>query len=241
MSVIPPSSPINVVVTGASTGIGREIVKLLLTKLEVGHVVAIARSASKLSELRAFDPGQKLIPLPFDLANSNHGPIKKALKMLPHIGILINNAGTLVNKPFSKITLSDLQEVYQINVFAPFTLSQSILPWLHNYPGQAHIINIGSVGGVQGSVKFSGLSAYSSSKGALSVLTECMAEELSSTNISVNCLALGAVQTDMLTAAFPDFKAKTSPEAMAEYIVRFALNDAKLLTGKVMSISSSTP
>lgn len=232
---------VNAVVTGASTGIGREVVKLLLAHTEVSKVVAIARSASKLAELKAFDCDGKLITVAFDLVKTDHSLIKEALAHIGSIGVLINNAGMLVNKSFDSITQSDLQEVYQVNVFAPFLLTQTLMPWLRNYHGQAHVVNVGSVGGVQGSVKFPGLSAYSSSKGALSVLSECLAAELNSTNISVNCLALGAVQTEMLAAAFPKFRTKTTPNAMAEYIVRFALNDSMLLNGKVLCVSSSTP
>jgi NAD(P)-dependent dehydrogenase (short-subunit alcohol dehydrogenase family) len=97
------------------------------------------------------------------------------------------------------------------------------------------------MGGVQGSSKFPGLSAYSSSKSALSGLTECLAEELKTKNIAVNCLALGAVQTEMLAKAFPGYKAPVTPSQMAEFICDFALKGQHFFNGKIIPVSSSTP
>jgi 3-oxoacyl-[acyl-carrier protein] reductase len=94
---------------------------------------------------------------------------------------------------------------------------------------------------VQGSVKFSGLSAYSSSKAALVCVTECLAEELREKNISINCLALGAVQTEMLNEAFPGYKAPVSPSEMAGFIADFCLNAHKFINGKIIPVSLSTP
>jgi NAD(P)-dependent dehydrogenase (short-subunit alcohol dehydrogenase family) len=97
------------------------------------------------------------------------------------------------------------------------------------------------MGGFQGSAKFKGLSLYSASKGALAILTECMAEEFKEKNINVNCLALGSVQTEMLAKAFPGYKAQSSPAEMAEFIANFALNAYKQINGKIIPVSASTP
>jgi NAD(P)-dependent dehydrogenase (short-subunit alcohol dehydrogenase family) len=97
------------------------------------------------------------------------------------------------------------------------------------------------MGGVQGSAKFAGLSAYSSSKAALCTLTECLAEELKLENISVNCLALGAVQTEMLSKAFPGYRAPLSASEMAEFIVQFARSGHYYFNGKILPVSSTTP
>ena len=94
---------------------------------------------------------------------------------------------------------------------------------------------------LQGSAKFPGLTAYSSSKAAIAGLTECLAEELKDKNISVNCLAIGAVQTEMLEEAFPGYKAPLSPKQMAEYIFDFALKGHQYYNGKILPVSSSTP
>ena len=97
------------------------------------------------------------------------------------------------------------------------------------------------MGGVGGSAKFAGLSAYSSSKGALSILTECLAEELKDYNIHVNALALGAVNTEMLQNAFPGYVANTQPQQMAAFIYDFATTKYSFFNGKVLPVSNSTP
>jgi NAD(P)-dependent dehydrogenase (short-subunit alcohol dehydrogenase family) len=128
--------------------------------------------------------------------------------------------------------------MYNTNVFAPFLIIQDLLPLFNK---NSHIINIGSIGGFQGSSKFPGLSAYSSSKAALAGLSECLAEELAPKKIKVNCLALGAVQTDMLEEAFPGYKAPLNPTEMATFITWFALNGKNYFNGKVLPVSLSTP
>ena len=97
------------------------------------------------------------------------------------------------------------------------------------------------MGGFQGSVKFKGLSAYSSSKAALVGITECLAEELKDRNIAVNCLCLGSVQTEMFSTAFPSFIASSTTLEMAAYIAEFALEGQKFFNGKIIPVSVSTP
>ncbi len=97
------------------------------------------------------------------------------------------------------------------------------------------------MGGVQGSLKFPGLSAYSSSKAAVITLTELLAEEYKESGPSFNVLALGAVQTEMLEEAFPGYKAPISAEKMAKYIADFSLSGNEFYNGKLLQVSSSTP
>ncbi len=144
----------------------------------------------------------------------------------------------MLNKPLGMITAPEIEEVFSVNVKAPMLLIQALLPLMK--PG-SHIVNIGSMGGVQGSVKFPGLSAYSASKGALAVLTECLAEELKDRQIAVNCLAFGAVQTEMLAKAFPGYEAPVSAGKMAEFVADFALNGNRYFNGKILPVSLSTP
>ena len=106
---------------------------------------------------------------------------------------------------------------------------------------KSHILTISSMGGFQGSAKFAGLSAYSSSKAAIAGLTECLAEEFKGKNIAVNCLAIGAVQTEMLAEAFPGYKAQLLPFQMAEYIMDFAAKGHLYYNGKILPVSLSTP
>ena len=108
-------------------------------------------------------------------------------------------------------------------------------------PKTGHVVTISSMGGVQGSMKFAGLSAYSSSKGAVIAMTELWAEEFKESGPSFNVLALGAVQTEMLEEAFPGYKAPTTALEMATYIKDFALTGHTLYNGKLLQVSNSTP
>lgn len=229
-----------IVVTGASKGIGLEIVKQLAVD-EDNTVLAIARNSKKLNLLKKTSPKNILI-FAGDLTspsvlNKINAFIKTKTK---HVDVLINNAGHIIKKNFENISAKELQEVYDANVFAPFLLIQKLLPVMGKKT-KSHIINISSIGGVQGSSKFPGLSAYSSSKGALAGLTECLAEEFKTKNIACNCLALGAVQTEMLGKAFPGYKAPVTAKQMANFIVDFALTGHQYFNGKIIPVSSTTP
>ena len=116
---------------------------------------------------------------------------------------------------------------------------QAAIPKMN--PNGSHIVNISSMGGFQGSVKFPGLSAYSTSKAALCSFTELFAEEYKDSGIKMICLCLGAVQTEMLEEAFPGFKAPHSPEEMASFIYTFATTQGDFMNGKIIPVSQSTP
>ena len=218
-------------ITGASRGIGYETVQAFL---EAGHIVVVmTRNTEALSEL-AVKYDNRLHLSKVDLLNLS----SVALPDFP-VDILINNAGALVNKPFESITQEDLQKVYGTNVFGPIQIMQKLLP---QFSPQAHIVNISSVGGVTGSVKFPGLSAYSSSKGAMTILTECLQAEFGDkSDWAFNCLALGAVQTEMLEEAFPGYQAPVHTEDMAAYIMSFAMNNSRVMRGRVVEVALSTP
>lgn len=235
----------NVIITGASRGIGYQLVKLFA---QCGDctIFAISRNTSSLNKLvKDVQPqhyNSTIIPLAYDLEKQED--VKKIKATIAthtkHIDYIVNNAGALVNKPFEKISFNELNSVYTVNVFAPFLLIQTLLPLLGKKK-ISHIVNISSMGGVQGSSKFKGLSAYSSSKAAIAVLTECLAEELKEKNIRLNCLALGAVQTEMLSKAFPGYKAPLSATQMAEYILQFTITGSAYFNGKIIPVSLSTP
>ncbi|GIV27487.1 MAG: short-chain dehydrogenase [Bacteroidia bacterium] len=221
-----------ILITGCSKGIGLELVKRLSQN---HHIIAVSRNAIPYSHPHIFQVNgdinlKSTLQTCQDYLDKNHFPLD----------ILINNAGRLVNKKFETISEQELFEIYQTNVFAPFYWIQGLLNYLKKSP-QAHIVNISSMGGVTGTQKFPGLSAYSSSKGALSILTECLAEEFKNENIKCNALALGAVQTEMLSQAFPEYKAPLSSSEMAEFITWFALNGHKFFNGKILPVALSTP
>ena len=219
-------------VTGASRGVGFEICKQAAAN---GHrVIALSRNISPLKGIPDVHPFSVDLSLESEVVDF----VKEISSSFKIIDVLINNAGSLINKPFLKISSSDFEAVFKVNVFAVANLTRLMIPMMN---AKGHVLNITSMGGVQGSAKFPGLSAYSSSKGALVILTELLAEEFKDSGPSFNALALGAVQTEMLEEAFPGYKAPVSAAQMAEYIIDFALNGHQFYNGKVLPISSSTP
>ncbi len=224
----------NIVVTGAGKGIGYELVKLLT---ENGHqVVAVSRNLEKVKQNI---PGAYCFET--DLTQLNRQVFSAfVLEKLGVVDVLINNAGAILNKPFGEITLAEMQYTYNVNVFAVAGTIQTLLPLIKKQ-GEGHIINISSMGGYMGSAKFPGLSIYSSSKGALSILSECLAEEFREIGVKVNALCLGAVQTEMLSTAFPGYVAPLSPVEMARFIGDFALTAHHYMNGKCLPVSLSTP
>ena len=218
-------------ITGASRGIGFATTEKFLSN--GWQVVVLTRAIDKLEPLIKEYPGQLHI-CKLDLMQLD----EVQLPNLP-VDILINNAGALINKPLSQVSITDLHKSYGVNVFGPYLLIQKLLT---QFTEKAHIVNISSVGGIQGSVKFAGLSAYSSAKGAMNVLTECLQAEFEQeTQWSFNALALGAVQTEMLEEAFPGLQAPLQPEQLSPFIYMFATTAHLVMRGKVLPVSMSTP
>lgn len=225
----------NIVIVGASRGIGKAIVEQL-AKDSSNQILALSRNTKGMETFKKF-PNIKFAA--FDLNASNVREVAdRIFKELDTIDILINNAGYLVNKPFTELTKADLDACYQVNVIGVMQTVQAAVPKMGK---GGHIVNISSMGGFQGSVKFPGLAAYSTSKAAVCSFTELFAEEYKETPIKMNCLCLGAAQTEMLEEAFPGYEAPVSAEKMAEYIANFALTAHQWINGKILPISLSTP
>ncbi|NCF42930.1 MAG: SDR family NAD(P)-dependent oxidoreductase [Bacteroidetes bacterium] len=223
-----------VIITGTSRGIGFELVHLFS---KAGYaVLALSRNAKPVINLNY----ENITALSFDLNNvEDYNQVETFVQNeWTHVDILINNAGAIINKPFAETTFDDFKQIYGTNVFGVAELTRRVLPFI---PKTGHVVTISSMGGVQGSMKFAGLSVYSSSKGAVITLTELLAEEYKEAGPSFNVLALGAVQTEMLAEAFPGYKAPTSPIEMAAYIFEFAKTGQQFYNGKLLQVSSSTP
>jgi len=236
----------NIVVTGASQGIGYEVVKDFCRQLKSGKIIAISRNTVNLEKLKKecaeINPSVSVVTVAADLSSVKLSQTISGLlqaEML-HVDILINNAGLLIKKNFSDLSEEDIYRVYNVNVFAVFRLVKILKPQMGGVK-PTHIVNISSMGGFQGSVKFSGLSAYSTSKAAVAVLTECLSEEFKNDNIQVNCLALGSAQTKMLEEAFPGYRAPLTAKQMADFISNFALTGHSVFNGKILPVSLSTP
>ena len=223
----------NIIITGTSRGIGYEMALLFAN---AGHnVLAISRKTPQI-----LIDHENITCLPIDISDENqlqqvNDFVSKTWKK---VDILIHNAGSLLHKNFTEITTQEFQNIYKVNVFAVAELTKICIPFMEK---GSHVVTISSMGGIQGSMKFAGLSAYSSSKGAVITLSELLAEEYKENGIAFNVLALGAVNTEMLQEAFPGYEAPLSAKEMADYIYNFALTGNKYYNGKVLQVSSTTP
>ncbi|MBD3750414.1 MAG: SDR family oxidoreductase [Sphingobacteriales bacterium] len=234
-------APQKVIITGASSGIGFEAAIELAIN---GHeVIALARSKEKLENLQkitlSINPQAKIYAIVFDILNDDEQSLVDFVKRVwGSFNILINNAGKLINKPFKEMSELDMVEMFHMNVMGHFRMIKALYPLIEK---KGHIVNIGSMGGFQGSAKFAGLSAYSASKAALHNLTECLAQELGAEQISVNALALGSAQTEMLEQAFPGYQSPVQAYEMGQYVADFALNGHRFFNGKILPVALSTP
>jgi len=228
-------SPKHIVITGASRGIGVEIVKNLIKN---GHkVLAITRNIGPVSQIAAEYPDH-LFYESIDLTLTDVDLSAVIGKHMNRVDVLINNAGALISKPFIDTTIADWHLMLNSNLLSAIAVSLACVPKMGAH---SHIVNISSMGGFQGSIKYPGLSAYSTTKGALSILTECLSEELIGLGIHVNALCIGAVQTEMLEAAFPGYKAPISAVEMADYVCDFALKHGRFFNGKIIPVAINNP
>jgi 3-oxoacyl-[acyl-carrier protein] reductase len=234
-----------ILITGAGRGIGAATARLLT---EQGHtVLLVSRNRKQLEEVAAecnrLAGKEMAYPIPFDLSDLSDLEkefISKVKALTPGIDGLINNAGQLINKPFTEVPAGAAKSLFDINFFVPAQLIRICLPLMKD-SALKHIVNVSSMGGFQGSSKFPGLSYYSASKAALASLTECLAEELKETGIRINALALGSVQTEMLSEAFPGFTAPMAPAEMGRFFRWFILEGGDYFNGKILPVSVSTP
>ncbi len=223
-----------VIITGTSRGIGFELAQQFAKNNF--QVLALSRNQKPLDNLKV----NNIKTLSVDVCNQKD--LQKVSKYLSEswqdVDILIHNAGFLINKPFENLTKEDFLRVYDVNVFGVAELTQVCIPYLKK---GSHVVTISSMGGIQGSLKFPGLAAYSSAKGAVITLSELLAEEYKAQEIAFNVLAIGAVQTEMLAEAFPDYQASLQADEMANYIYNFATTANKFYNGKVLQVSNTTP
>jgi NAD(P)-dependent dehydrogenase (short-subunit alcohol dehydrogenase family) len=222
-----------IIVTGTSRGIGLE---LALQFANAGHhVLALSRKTPQI-----LIENKNITCLSLDL--SKEEDLTQVEQFLAtswgKIDAIVHNAGALLLKPFEETTSEEFENVYKVNVFGVANLTRTCLPFLQK---GSHVVTISSMGGIQGSMKFAGLSAYSSSKGAVITLSELLAEEYKERGIAFNVLALGAVQTEMLEEAFPGYQAPLTAIEMANYIFDFTLTGNKYYNGKVLQVTTSNP
>ena len=231
-----------ILIIGASSGLGEQTTKILSKKADVSALFLVSRSEDKLSTLKKeVESNGKICEfLSLDLARVNEVETKlSAFLSDKELDVLFFNAGTLVNGRLVETNLSDIEKTFKINTLSFIESWKAVYPKIKN-SSTPQVIVSGSMGGVQGSVKFPGLAAYSSSKSSLASLCEVLAVEHEEENIIFNCLAFGAINTKMLQEAFPDYVCDVSPESMAEYVVNF-MTGPRLFNGKVLPVSITTP
>lgn len=228
----------NIIINGGTRGIGRELVSCF-AKDANNRIIATGRNEEILKELSSEFKNLKTVAIDMsDFDNQTERFYKTVYGVFDRVDILINLAGTLIAKDFIDITSEEGRLIMETNFFGPATMIRIIRSLM---PSGSHIVNISSMGGFQGSSKYKGLSYYSASKAAIACLTECLANEFKDFGISVNCLALGAVQTEMLNEAFPGYKAPVGAKQMAEFISGFAMTGNKFFNGKILPVAMSNP
>jgi NAD(P)-dependent dehydrogenase (short-subunit alcohol dehydrogenase family) len=230
----------NIVITGGSRGIGKETA-INLAADRNNHLLVTGTNEGALRKLENDAPFKNISFYVFDFSSTGISYSTFAdhvSSLFSNIDVLINNAGSLINKKFTELDDSEVRKMMEVNYFAPVTLIRSLFPLFRE---GSHIINMSSMGGFQGSVKFNGLSCYSASKAALACLTECLASEFREYGISVNCIAPGSVSTEMLSEAFPGYKAPLSAREMGNFISWFVREGGKFFNGKILPVAISTP
>ncbi len=225
------------IVTGASSGIGRVTAEMLV---ERGAVVAVfARSAGKLKSLARKHEGRMLavagdvsdadsIERLFSQTESQFGPCE----------ILINNAGTFVNKRIERMTERDWDRVFAVNARGAFLTSRRATKGMISRR-RGTIVNVSSISGVLGPEKFPGFSAYCASKAALILFTESLAVELKENGIRVNCVSPGSVDTPMWAAVGGGARADMTPAEVAEVILFLASERSRPINGQNINVYSA--
>lgn len=184
-------------ITGGSSGIGRAIA---IASAEAGADVLISYCKSKQEALETVSTmrksGKYASKLHADLSNKNETKelIDKAISKLGRIDVLINNAGALTRHSFLNVTQEDLRRILEINLIAPFILTQDVSKEMIKQKIKGSIINIGSISAERAS---SALSHYESAKAGLMMLTKSASLALGSYGIRVNCIQPGLTETEI--------------------------------------------
>ena len=225
------------IVTGASSGIGRATAEMLV---ERGASVAIfARSAGKLKSLARKHEG-RMLAVPGDVSDaaSIERLFAQTESRFGPCDILINDAGTYVNKRIEKMTERDWDRVFAVNVKGAFLAThRAVKSMISRRSGT--IVNVSSISGVIGPEKFPGYSAYCASKAALIEFTEVAAVELKEHGIRVNCVSPGSVDTPMWAAVSGGARADMTPAEVAEVILFLASDRSRPINGQNIDVYSA--
>lgn len=227
------------IVTGGARGIGKAICEKFISE---GYFVFINYKNSKKAaeEMVLKYGGDKCRAFCADVGNRDEvfSEVSKILKEFPKIDVLVNNAGIAGQKLFTDITAEEFREMFRVNVEGIFNFTQAVLPSMISYKNGS-IVNISSIWGEVGA---SCEVHYSASKAAVIGLTKALAKEVAPSGITVNCVAPGIIETDMMFSMTDEEKQELIDETplgrfgQGEDIARsvFFLAEDTFITGRVL-------
>lgn len=231
-------------VTGGGRGIGEATTRLLAD--QGARLVIASRTESELFKVRD-DIGRqfgkdRVLALKGDVGDEDFVEtlFQKGQDLFGPADVLVNNAAILRVQPFEDLEVQDWDELMRINVRGAFLCARAAFRQMKASGRGGSIVNVSSLGGIRGTEKFPGLTAYVVSKHGIVGLTESLAVEGRAYGIRVNCVAPGAVDTRMLHKAAPSLKTSTRPEDIAKTIQFLADEEASpKMTGAVIEIHSN--
>lgn len=236
-----------IIVTGAGSGIGRACALALAR--EGAHVVLVGRRKDRVEDT-AGEAGGSTLPISADVSKPDDiaNVIDRTLNAFGGVNVLVNNAGILHAGTAEQITEALWDETFNINVRGLWLLSRAVLPHMRK-AGGGSIINVASVLGINGTRN---RAAYSASKGAVVLLTKCMAIDHGHENIRVNVICPSFVETEltaqvMSKALNPDAVRRErigvhplgrlgQPEDMAGLAVYLASDESSWVTGAAFPV-----
>jgi NAD(P)-dependent dehydrogenase (short-subunit alcohol dehydrogenase family) len=179
------------VITGVSTGLGRA---MALAALDAGHtIVGTLRKQADVDAFEALAPGMAH-GIILDLADLDRVPaaIQRVEAEFGAIRVLINNAGYGLEGPLETIPIAEMRRLYDANLFGAMAAAQAVIAPMRSR-GRGHIVNVSSVTAL---VARPAIGAYASSKAAMNVLSEVMAQEIAPFGIKVTTIMPGSFRTD---------------------------------------------
>ena len=233
-------------VTGGSRGIGRAIVTTMADAgADVAFTYQYSKERAEALAAAVCETGVRCKAYQANVASADEmrAVARQALNEFGHISILVNNAGINRDKSFLKMTKEMWDEVMRVNLDGVFHTTQLVAEDMVG-TGWGRIINISSIVGQTGNF---GQTNYAATKGALISLTESLARELARKGITVNAVAPGFIETDMVSGmpaeALAQVKAMTpmgrlgKPEEIAEAVTFLASPRASFITGQVIGVN----
>ena len=234
-------------ITGTNRGLGRAFVEEFAKN--GANVIAHARTVTPEFLLFCDDiasrHGVTVTPVFFDMIDSiaMREVVRKIVVSKTPVDILVNNAGVTDNALFQMSSEKMLRNEFEVNVFAPFMLTQYLLKvMLRN--GHGSIVNVSSVSGLRGDV---GRSVYGMTKAAVASFTQSLAAEVGGKGIRVNAVAPGFIETDMMSYMSQDVVRRNleqsrlgrigKPEEVAKLVVFLASDNASYITGEIVRIT----